>query len=217
MDSLAAKGEKLPPLGGVPVGIKDVMVTRGRAHHGRLEDSGQLYSTVRLHGGGSDGSCRRGGFGQIELRRVCHGIVERKFGMAAGSQSPRSEPRARGFLGRIGGSGGGGHGGGNARIRHRRLDPPTRVVLRSGRPDADLWTSVALWIDCVRVVARSHRPADQNRERCRHRAADDCRPRSDGFNFRRRAGSRLCCGTGEAGARTEARRGKGIFRRGSGL
>src|SRR5277367_2619700 len=29
MDSLAAKGENLPPLGGVPVGIKDVMVTRG--------------------------------------------------------------------------------------------------------------------------------------------------------------------------------------------
>src|SRR5277367_2927142 len=28
MDSLAAKGEELPPLGGVPVGIKDVMVTR---------------------------------------------------------------------------------------------------------------------------------------------------------------------------------------------
>jgi aspartyl-tRNA(Asn)/glutamyl-tRNA(Gln) amidotransferase subunit A len=29
VDSLAARGEKLPPLGGVPVGIKDVMVTRG--------------------------------------------------------------------------------------------------------------------------------------------------------------------------------------------
>src|SRR5882757_767961 len=29
MDALAAKGEKLPALGGVPVGIKDVMVTRG--------------------------------------------------------------------------------------------------------------------------------------------------------------------------------------------
>ena len=29
MDALAAKGEKLPPLGGVPVGIKDVMVTKG--------------------------------------------------------------------------------------------------------------------------------------------------------------------------------------------
>ena len=29
IDVLAAKGDKLPPLGGVPVGIKDVMVTRG--------------------------------------------------------------------------------------------------------------------------------------------------------------------------------------------
>jgi aspartyl-tRNA(Asn)/glutamyl-tRNA(Gln) amidotransferase subunit A len=29
MDSLAAKGEELPLLGGVPIGIKDVMVTRG--------------------------------------------------------------------------------------------------------------------------------------------------------------------------------------------
>jgi aspartyl-tRNA(Asn)/glutamyl-tRNA(Gln) amidotransferase subunit A len=29
MDALAAKSEKLPPLGGVPVGIKDVMVTKG--------------------------------------------------------------------------------------------------------------------------------------------------------------------------------------------
>ena len=29
MDALAAKGEKLPPLGGVPVGVKDVMATRG--------------------------------------------------------------------------------------------------------------------------------------------------------------------------------------------
>src|ERR1700733_12735025 len=29
IDRMAAKGEKLPPLGGVPVAIKDVMVTRG--------------------------------------------------------------------------------------------------------------------------------------------------------------------------------------------
>ncbi len=29
MDALAAKGEKLPPMGGVPVAIKDVMVTKG--------------------------------------------------------------------------------------------------------------------------------------------------------------------------------------------
>jgi aspartyl-tRNA(Asn)/glutamyl-tRNA(Gln) amidotransferase subunit A len=29
MDQLASKGEKLPPLGGVPIGIKDVLTTRG--------------------------------------------------------------------------------------------------------------------------------------------------------------------------------------------
>src|SRR3984893_2221153 len=29
IDAAAAKGEKLPPLAGVPVGVKDVMVTRG--------------------------------------------------------------------------------------------------------------------------------------------------------------------------------------------
>src|SRR6185437_13399712 len=29
IDALAAKGDQLPPLAGVPVGIKDVMVTRG--------------------------------------------------------------------------------------------------------------------------------------------------------------------------------------------
>src|SRR5260370_11042120 len=29
IDSLAEKGEKLPPLAGVPVGIKDVLVTSG--------------------------------------------------------------------------------------------------------------------------------------------------------------------------------------------
>jgi aspartyl-tRNA(Asn)/glutamyl-tRNA(Gln) amidotransferase subunit A len=29
IDALAAKGEPLPPLGGIPVGIKDVMITRG--------------------------------------------------------------------------------------------------------------------------------------------------------------------------------------------
>src|SRR5882724_1418137 len=29
IDKLAAKGDSLPPLGGVPVGIKDVMVTKG--------------------------------------------------------------------------------------------------------------------------------------------------------------------------------------------
>ena len=68
MDALAAKGEKLPPLGGVPVAIKDVMVTKGRSHHCRFENSWQLHSALRLHCGGAPGSGGRGGAGKIELR-----------------------------------------------------------------------------------------------------------------------------------------------------
>ncbi len=84
IDALAAKGETLPPLGGVPVGIKDVMVTRGvRTTAG--SKTRPLYSAVRLHCGGADGSCGRRCLGQIELRRICHGLFERELGVASGS------------------------------------------------------------------------------------------------------------------------------------
>ena len=135
----------------------------GRAHHRGIEDSGQLHSALRLHGGRAAGSCRRGRARQAELRRVCHGIVERELGVEAGAQSARSEPRARRFVGRIGGGGGRGHGRRDAGIGHRRLDSPAGVVLRSGRIDADLRTRFALRTDRVCVVARSHRPAHARR------------------------------------------------------
>ena len=76
MDRMAADGKTLPPLGGVPVGIKDVMSTRGVRTHRGVEDSGELHSSVRLHGRGATGGRGRGGVGQDELRRVCHGLVE---------------------------------------------------------------------------------------------------------------------------------------------
>jgi len=47
IDGLRTKGEALPPLAGVPVGIKDVLVTK--------------------------------------LRRVCHGVLERKLRLEAGA------------------------------------------------------------------------------------------------------------------------------------
>ena len=39
VDALAAKGDPLPPLAGIPVGIKDVLVMQGRAGYGGLKDS----------------------------------------------------------------------------------------------------------------------------------------------------------------------------------
>jgi hypothetical protein len=41
VDDLAAKGDPLPPLAGIPVGIKDVLVMQRRSGHGGLEDSGR--------------------------------------------------------------------------------------------------------------------------------------------------------------------------------
>ena len=50
------------PLAGVPLALKDVIVTRGRAHHLRLEDPRGLAPAVRRHGrraaaGGRRSSC----------------------------------------------------------------------------------------------------------------------------------------------------------------
>ncbi len=46
IDRMAAEGKPMPPLGGVPVGIKDVMSTRGSAHDRRIKDPRPLYSSL---------------------------------------------------------------------------------------------------------------------------------------------------------------------------
>ncbi len=85
-----------------------------RAHDRRLEDPGQFCAALRLHGGCASGSRRCGDSRQAQLRRVCHGVVERKFGVSSGAQSARQESRAGWIVGWLGGSRGGGHGGGDA-------------------------------------------------------------------------------------------------------
>ena len=68
MDRLAAEGKPLPPLGGVPVAIKDVMCTRGIRTTAGSKILGNLYSTVRLHGRRPPGSGRGSDTRQAELR-----------------------------------------------------------------------------------------------------------------------------------------------------
>ena len=184
MDALAARGEKFPPLGGVPVGIKDVMVTKGVRTTAGSKILGELYSALRLHRGGSHGSGWCSGAGKAELRRICDGVVEREFGMETGSQSARSEPGSWRFFGRIGSGGGGGHGGGDAGFRYRRLYPAAGFVLRSGRADADLRASLALRTDRVRFVARPYRASYKNSKGCGDRAANYRGSRPNGFHLR---------------------------------
>ncbi len=68
IDQMAAEGQPLPPLAGVPVAIKDVMVTARRAHNRRFENSGKFYSALRLHRSGSSGSGGSCDSRQAELR-----------------------------------------------------------------------------------------------------------------------------------------------------
>ena len=76
IDELADKGDGLPPLAGVPIAVKDVFATKGRAHDRRLEDPGKLHLPVRCDGGDPAGRSRRNHLGQDQLRRVRHGLVE---------------------------------------------------------------------------------------------------------------------------------------------
>ena len=87
MDALAAKGEKLPPLGGVPVGIKDVMVTKGVRTTAGSKILGNYIPPYDCTAVAAAGSSGRGGAGKIELRRVRDGLVQRKLRLEAGAQS----------------------------------------------------------------------------------------------------------------------------------
>ena len=46
IDGLVNKGAPLPPLAGVPIGIKDVMVTKGATHHCWLKGFRKFHSAL---------------------------------------------------------------------------------------------------------------------------------------------------------------------------
>jgi aspartyl-tRNA(Asn)/glutamyl-tRNA(Gln) amidotransferase subunit A len=62
IDALAAKGDVLPPLAGVPVGIKDVLVMQGSPATAGSKISGRLHAAVR---------CDRGDSGWRRRARCC--------------------------------------------------------------------------------------------------------------------------------------------------
>ena len=200
IDAIAAKGAPLPPLAGVPVGIKDVMVTCGVRSTAGSKILGNYIppydatAVARLEAAGAVV------LGKINCDEFAMGSSNENsaFGPVRNPRDPDS--RAWRFERRRGGGRRRRHGGGRARDRYRRLHPSAGVVLRRGRRVAHLRARVALRADRLRrhrsiILARS--PARvKDAARCSPRY---CRPRSRGFHFRRRARSRLRGRTGKAG------------------
>jgi aspartyl-tRNA(Asn)/glutamyl-tRNA(Gln) amidotransferase subunit A len=112
IDARVAKGEKLPPLGGVPVGIKDVMVTRGVRTTAGSKILGNYippYDCTAV--------ARMEAAGAVVLGKLnCD-----EFAMGSSTENsawrpvhnPR-EPRPGRFFGRLGSGSSGGHGRGHA-------------------------------------------------------------------------------------------------------
>ena len=175
IDKLAAEGQPLPPLAGVPIAIKDVMVTRGvrtTAASKILENfvpPSDCTAVARLEAAGAVI------LGKLNCDEFAMGSSTENSAYRP-VRNPRDKtrvPEAR-RAGRP--CGGPGDGGCNSGFRYRRLDSSACFVLRRCGFEADLRASFALWPDCVCFVTRPHWAVCQYRQGCRARAPDNRRP-----------------------------------------
>ena len=159
VDAMVAAGKPLPPLAGVPVAVKDVLSTRGVHNNLRLENFREVRAALRRHRRFTAGKCRRGDFGQNQLRRIRNGQLQRKFRVRPRAQSRSARSHSRRLQRRLGGGRRCGSRRRFARNRYRRIDSPARRHVRRARDDGQLRPRLALRIDRVRLarsIASAH-------------------------------------------------------------
>ena len=157
-DNARGKGD-LPPLAGIPLGIKDLFATRGvdstagsRILKGfKPPYESTVSANLRTAGAGMLGKLNMDEFAMGSSNETsAYGPVispwRRKgsnVGLTPGGSSGGSRGRGRC-----------GHRSGRDRHRHRRLDPPAGGVRRHLRDQADLWPLLALGDRRLRQLAR---------------------------------------------------------------
>src|SRR5260370_4652309 len=71
IDALAGKGDPLPPLAGVPVAVKDVMVTRGVRSTAGSQNPGNYVPPYDATAGARLGEAGAGNPGQTKFQEIC--------------------------------------------------------------------------------------------------------------------------------------------------
>ena len=224
-DAKIGKGE-VGPLAGIPLGIKDLFATEGVRTTACSKILGDFIPPYEFDGDVAALARRRGDARQAQQRRVRDGLVERDVVLRSGGESlaaHRLECRCRRGRGdRRHASGAGrlvrrlGRGGCGQplpwrdRNRHRRIDPPARVVHRHRRHQADLRPLLALGHRRLCVLARSGRAVGEDGARCGDPDALDVGARSEGYDLGGSAGAGLRGRDRQIGQGHEDRHSEGI-------
>ncbi len=199
-DARIAKGEG-GPLGGIPLGIKDLFATKGVRTTACSKILGNFvppYESTVTSQLWRDGAVMLGKLNNDEFamgssnETSCFGPVVNPWRREGSDVSPAAsgqiEGRASGagrLVRRFGVGGGGAAMHGRDRDRYRRFDPPARGVHRHRRHEADLRPLLALGHRRVRLLARSGRTDRAHGARHRDPDALDGRSRSQGHHVGR--------------------------------